>query len=203
MPDFQYETALFAQGKAIVAGVDEVGRGPLAGPVVAAAVVLNPDTIPQGLDDSKRLSRRQREHLFAEIIEKADIGIAFLPPAEIDRINIRNASLKAMRLAIRALRIEPVHALIDGKDIPPRLPCPATALIKGDSRSLSIAAASIIAKVMRDRMMNRLDSAFPGYGFAANAGYPAPAHRAAITLLGPCPHHRLSFRPFKNDTLPP
>jgi ribonuclease HII len=200
MPDYAVESALRAQGAAIVAGVDEVGRGPLAGPVVAAAVVLDAAALVEGLNDSKQLKRAERERLFVALLATAEIGLCALPPAEIDRINIRNASLEAMRRAVAALRRAPDHVLVDGRDIPHGLPCPATAIVGGDGRSLSIAAASIVAKVVRDRLMDRLGDAFAGYGFARHAGYPTAAHRAAIARLGPSPHHRLSFRPFRNDT---
>ncbi len=201
MPDFSHERRCLAQGFLRVAGVDEVGRGPLAGPVVAAAVRLDPMAIPDGLDDSKLLGVRQREELFELILASSDVGIAMLPPAMIDRINIRNAALEAMRHALSALATPADHALIDGKDVPVALGISATTLIKGDSRSVSIAAASIIAKVARDRLMTRLDAMFPIYGFARNMGYPTAQHRAAIAIHGGTLHHRRSFNPFKNETL--
>ena len=201
MPDFDHETALLLKGAQYVAGVDEVGRGPLAGPVVAAAVILNPDHIPQGLNDSKTLSAIQRAQLFPQIMNSALVGVAFLPPRAIDHMNIREASLDAMRRALTALSQQPDHALIDGRDVPKNLNCAATALIKGDLRSFSIAAASIVAKVLRDRLMQRLARSIPGYGFETNMGYPTAFHRAAIARLGGTPHHRFSFAPFKNGTV--
>ncbi len=203
MPDFSFEARLLKAGTKHVAGVDEVGRGPLAGPVVAAAVILWPHSIPEGLHDSKQLSEAAREALFPQLMAMAAaVSVAMSPPADIDRINIRNASLLAMKRAVLGLSILPDHALIDGNAIPPRLGIEATALVKGDDRSLSIAAASIIAKVLRDRLMRRLDALCPGYGFASNMGYPTPAHKAAIVKLGVTPHHRLSFKPCKNGTPP-
>jgi ribonuclease HII len=200
MPDFLIETRLMRDGHQMIAGVDEVGRGPLAGPVVAAAVILNPLAIPEGLDDSKALSESERLRLSALILQTAHVGLCLLPPAEIDRLNIRGAALEAMRRAVAALPVRADFALIDGRDIPPGLGIPANALIKGDARSCSIAAASIVAKVLRDGLMRRLHLAHPQYGFDRNMGYPTAEHRAAITLHGATPHHRQSFRPFKNDT---
>jgi ribonuclease HII len=194
-PSFAFERQLLASGHGAVAGTDEVGRGPLAGPVVAAAVILAADRIPEGLRDSKQLTKVRREQLFLAIRESARaIAIAALPAGAIDTLNIRRASLAAMQRAVAALAIAPGHVLVDGRDLPDDLPCPATALIGGDSRSVSIAAASIVAKVARDAMMARLDAQFPGYGFAANAGYPTAAHRAALVRIGPSPVHRRSFR---------
>jgi ribonuclease HII len=193
-PSFVTERQLLANGIGAIAGVDEVGRGPLAGPVVAAAVILDPARIPDGLRDSKQLTKARREQLFRAIRESARaFAIAALPAAAVDALNIRRASLEAMRRAVAALAIAPGHALVDGRDLP-HLPCPATALIGGDSRSVSIAAASIVAKVMRDAMMVCLDRQFPDYGFASHAGYPTRLHRAAIARLGPSPAHRRSFR---------
>lgn len=141
-----------------------------------------------------------RETLFPQILARACVSVVFLPAAVVDRLNIRAASLEAMRQAVAALSVKPAFALIDGKDIPPGLPCPAEAIIGGDGRSASIAAASIVAKVLRDRMMVRAADAFPGYGFERHAGYGTAPHRAAIAQLGPSPLHRLSFAPFKNGT---
>ena len=198
MPDFSLELELHAQGFASVAGCDEAGRGPLAGPVACAAVILDPQAIPAGLDDSKRLTSRQREDLFAQIMASAAaVSICLAPAAQIDRLNIRAATLQAMARAIAGLALAPGHALIDGRDIPPGLPCPARAVIGGDARSASIAAASIIAKVTRDRLMLRLDRLAPGYGFARHMGYGVPQHLAAIAALGGSPWHRLSFRPLR------
>ncbi len=198
-PDFSLEAGLIAVGHKWIAGIDEAGRGPLAGPVAAAAVIFDPDRIPQGLNDSKVLSGTRREALFDEILSCAvAAGIGLSPAEEIDRINIRQATFAAMRRAASALSIAPDHALIDGRDVPPGLSCPGTAIIKGDGLSVSIAAASILAKVTRDRLMARLDLAYPAYGFAVHAGYPTKTHRKVITDIGPCHFHRLSFGSLKN-----
>lgn len=181
-------------GARFVCGVDEVGRGPLAGPVGVAAVILDPGNIPGGLDDSKALTAKRREALYETILESAlAVSIVFAPASEVDAFNIRGATLRAMARAVAALNQQPDFALIDGRDIPPGLVCPAEALIGGDARSVSIAAASIVAKVARDRLMARLDALYPGYGFARHAGYATAAHRAALTTLGPCALHRRSF----------
>jgi ribonuclease HII len=193
-PDYTHELALGG----IVAGVDEVGRGPLAGPVTAAAVVLDPARIPDGLNDSKKVSAARRDVLFDLLHAVADISIGWASVEEIDAINIRNAALLAMRRAVEGLPRPPGHALIDGNAVPPGLVCPATAIIKGDARCLSIAAASIVAKVARDRVMVALAQQYPGYGWDRNAGYPSPAHKAALMDLGVTPHHRRSFKPVHN-----
>lgn len=195
MPDFRFETDLMAAGARVIAGVDEVGRGPLAGPVTAAAVILDPGRIPAGLNDSKTLGARRREALLVEIEASAIVGIGWASVAEIDAINIRNAAFLAMRRAVEALPVAPDHVLVDGNACPSDLPCAASPLVKGDARSVSIAAASIVAKVARDRMMAELDAAHPGYGWATNAGYPTQVHRAALQHLGVTPHHRRSFAP--------
>jgi ribonuclease HII len=185
----------------LVAGVDEVGRGPLAGPVTVAAVILDPRSIPKGLADSKTLTEKRREVLFEAIMGSAlAISIVHLPPSEIDRLNIRGATLEAMRRAVLALSIQPELALIDGRDVPPGLICPARAIVGGDGREPAISAASIIAKIQRDRLMTRLGHAFPAYGFPGHKGYGAASHMKAIAEHGPCAHHRLSFAPFKNGT---
>ncbi len=177
-----------------MAGVDEAGRGPLAGPVSAAAVLLDPAAVPPGIDDSKALTAEKRDALFDAILGSAlAVGIGLAPAAEIDAVNIRQATFAAMRRAVRALGIAPDHLLVDGRDLPPGLPCPARALVRGDALSLSIAAASIVAKVTRDRLMARLDLDHPAYGFRAHKGYPTAAHRDAILRYGPTPYHRLSF----------
>jgi len=194
------ETQRYQQGCRRVAGVDEVGRGPLAGPVTAAAVILDPARPIAGLNDSKQLSAATREALFTEIAAKGEVAVAFLPADVIDRINIRQASLLAMRRAVEALNTPPDFALIDGRDVPPGLPCAAQAIIGGDAISASIAAASIVAKVLRDRLMARAGAEWPGYGFENHAGYGTPLHKAGIARLGPCPIHRLSFAPFRNGT---
>ena len=186
-----------------VAGVDEVGRGPLAGPVVAAAVVLPdtdaeggglPDGVWQRIDDSKRVPRPTREWLAAALSGSAMVATGLATVAEIDRINIRNASLLAMARAVRNLPIAVDGALVDGNACP-ELACPCVAVIGGDARCLAIAAASIIAKVERDRIMAELDRLHPGYDWARNQGYPTPGHLAALTRLGASPAHRLSFAP--------
>ena len=192
-PDLSQETRLGGR----VAGIDEVGRGPLAGPVTAAAVVLDPAAIPEGLNDSKRLTARRRDDLLALLLEHAEVSLGWASVEEIDRLNIRNASLLAMTRALAGLA--PVgHALIDGNALPERLPCPATAIVKGDGKSLSIAAASIAAKVGRDAHMVALSRQFPGYGWEKNAGYPTADHRQALLDIGVTPHHRRSFKPVHN-----
>lgn len=197
--DFSLELAARDAGHWPVAGTDEAGRGPLAGPVVAAAVILDPDNIPAGLNDSKKLSLKQREALFEAIMATAHVSIASSSPRLIDEINILRASLDAMRRAVAGLPITPAHVLVDGRDVPKGLSCSGTAVIKGDSRSVSIAAASIIAKVTRDRMMDRAGLVYPAYGFGKHAGYGTKQHRDAIISDGPCPLHRMSFRPLKKD----
>lgn len=193
--DYSHEAASPAQR---IAGVDEVGRGPWAGPVMAAAVILDPNHIPAGLDDSKRLTEARRDRLFAEISETAQIGIGSASVAEIDDINILQASMLAMERAIAALPQVPDLALIDGNRLPRRLPCPAEAMVKGDGRIASIAAASIIAKVTRDRLMTRLAKTHPGYGWETNRGYGTKAHRVGLFCHGVTPHHRRSFKPIHN-----
>ncbi|TDR93781.1 ribonuclease HII [Enterovirga rhinocerotis] len=190
------ERKLIRCGKGLVAGLDEVGRGPLAGPVVAAAVVLDMRRIPKGLGDSKAIAAERREELYGEILRCASVGIAAVPAWEIDRINIRQASLQAMCRALAALPCRPDAALVDGND-PPPLPCDVEAVIKGDASVPSIAAASIVAKVVRDRLMKRLALQFPAYGFTTNVGYSTAAHLAALRHEGPCPHHRRSFAPVR------
>ncbi len=198
MADWTHETAIIEATGALVAGMDEVGRGPLAGPVAAAIVVLDARRIPEGLDDSKLLTAQRRESLFAEIVGSAR-AIAFgqATATEIDRLNIRRATHLAMMRAARGLALPAGHILVDGSDLPAGLPCPASAIVKGDRLSASIAAASIVAKVLRDRQMARLARDYPVYGFESNAGYAAAAHRAALDRHGPCPHHRMSFSPLK------
>lgn len=195
------EAARLGDGARRVAGIDEAGRGPLAGPVVAAAVILDPDRIPDGLDDSKKLAAGERERLFGEIVASATVAFASASPAEIDRLNIRGATFLAMRRALHALGEPACHALVDGRDVPPGMSCRATAVIGGDARCLSIAAASVVAKVARDRMMRRACRAFEGYGFSRHMGYGTPEHLDAIARLGPTPLHRMSFRPLRADLL--
>ncbi len=198
-PDFRLETEGRKSGLWPIAGTDEAGRGPLAGPVVAAAVILDPERIPEGLHDSKQLSALRREQLFALILASADVSIASSSARRIDDTDIRKASLDAMRRAVAGLTQAPRLVLADGRDVPPGLSCQGKAVVKGDARSLSIAAASIVAKVMRDRMMAQMDLLFPGYGFAVHAGYGTKRHRDAIDRLGPCPLHRMSFRPLRRE----
>ncbi|WP_119839327.1 ribonuclease HII [Pseudooceanicola algae] len=198
LPDFHHENALFDQGVLRVAGVDEVGRGPLAGPVTAAAVILDPDCIPEGINDSKRLGRGRRESVIALLRQCARISVAHATVAEIDEINILQASHLAMRRAVQGLSERPDHVLVDGNRVPVGLNLPATPLVKGDARSLSIAAASIAAKIARDEIMRDLAQQFPGYGWETNAGYPTAAHRRALQDLGVTPHHRRSFAPVRN-----
>lgn len=197
-PHFLFETDLATRGYACIAGVDEVGRGPLAGPVMAAAVVLDPAHIPDGLNDSKQVSAKRREALAETLWQVAEVGLGIADVAEIDRLNIRRAAHLAMLRALAALPRPADMALIDGRDLPDGLACPAQAIIKGDTKSLSIAAASIVAKVARDAEMARLSTQFPGYGWETNAGYPTKIHRAALLDIGVSPHHRRSFRPVHN-----
>lgn len=197
VPDFRLELKARKAGHWPVAGVDEAGRGPLAGPVVAAAVILDPKRIPEGLNDSKQLSAQRREELFEQILATSTVAIASSSSRRIDETDIRKASLDAMRRAILSLSIAPSFVLTDGLDVPPGLECPGQAVVKGDARSVSIAAASIVAKVTRDRMMTRADLIFPVYGFAAHAGYGTARHRAGIESHGPCPLHRMTFRPLR------
>lgn len=200
-----HERQLWQQGKAVVAGVDEAGCGPLAGPVVAAAVVLPDRWLEKGLcaelrglNDSKQLREEQRENYFAVISSHAEIAhaIAVVDVEMIDRINIRQAAWRAMNQALDQLDPKPEHVLVDGLRIK-WLSYPQTALVQGDCRSYSIAAASVLAKVTRDRMMLELDRLYPGYGFAEHKGYATPRHYAAIKERGPCPIHRRSFAPFR------
>jgi ribonuclease HII len=193
-PSFRRERALIKRGVWPVAGCDEAGRGPLAGPVVAAAVVLDPRRIPKGIDDSKRLTPERREELFEEICATASFAVAFASPARIDRDNILRASLWALARAVRALPELPQHVFVDGRD-KIDVPCDCTAVIGGDGIVMSIAAASIIAKVTRDRLMCALAKDCPGYGFETHKGYAVPEHREALDRLGPSIHHRRFFAP--------
>lgn len=195
-PDFSFERAARKRGLSPVCGIDEAGRGPWAGPVVAAAVILDPDNIPEGIDDSKKLTAARREELFAAIEGSARVGIGIAEVARIDRDNILAATLWAMGRAVRKLTTRPALALVDGNRAP-RLVCEAQTIVAGDGRSLSIAAASIIAKVTRDRMMAALDGEFPGYDFARHKGYGTELHRQALVRLGPSPLHRRSFAPVR------
>jgi len=183
-----------ALGRGPIAGVDEAGRGPWAGPVVAAAVILDPDRIPDGIDDSKALDGDIRDALFARLLDVAAVGIGIADVARIDRDNILSATMWAMGEAVRALGDRPGLVLVDGNRLP-SLPCPGRAIVKGDARCLSIAAASIIAKVTRDRLMVELAAEYPGYGFERHKGYGVPQHKRALETLGVTVHHRRSFRP--------
>ena len=195
------EEAAHRRGALCIAGLDEVGRGPLFGPVVAAAVILPRDCRLQGLTDSKKLSEKQRNHLEPEIRQNAIAwAIAAVDAETIDRINIRQASLLAMRLAVQQLALTPDYLLIDGRDAID-WPCPQQPVIHGDAISLSIAAASVLAKVHRDRMLVELDAVFPGYGLARHKGYCSREHMAALDRLGPTPLHRRSFSPVSQTML--
>ena len=198
LPNFEFETKLHKQGYQNVAGVDEVGRGPLAGPVYAAAVILGPGKIPTGLNDSKKLSAKNRNSVLESILEYADVSIASASEREIEQINILQASHLAMVRAVAGLKKKPDYVLVDGNLIPQDLRIPATAVIKGDARSLSIAAASIVAKVKRDLVMSDLAQHYPGYGWEKNAGYPTTEHLKALQDLGVTPHHRRTFKPVHN-----
>ncbi|MCF2871360.1 ribonuclease HII [Octadecabacter sp. G9-8] len=196
-PDYSFEHDLSVRGVLHIAGVDEVGRGPLAGPVTAAAVILDPTNIPAGLNDSKALSAKKREALEPLIFATAEVSIAHATVEEIDQINILRASHLAMERAIAGLG-KVGHALIDGNMIPRGLAIPATTIIKGDARSVSISAASIVAKICRDRIMCDLAQQYPGYGWDTNAGYGSKSHISALQNLGVTPHHRRSFKPVHN-----
>ena len=198
-PNFSFEQAAIAQGH-IVCGVDEAGRGPWAGPVVAAAVVLDPLNIPLGLNDSKKLTVVKREVLFSPIMASAHVGVGIVEAVEIDRINILQATYRAMKLAIGNLTQQPCLALVDGNCAPP-LSIRVQTIIGGDGISLSIAAASIIAKVTRDRIMQDLHKQYPQYGFASHKGYGTAAHLSALQQHGPCSVHRMSFKPIVKLTM--
>ena len=197
-PDPGFEDAARRRGFLRIAGVDEAGRGPLAGPVTAAAVVLDTTCLPEGLNDSKKLSARRRDAIEAEIRRRAEVSVAHASVGEIDELNILHASMLAMRRAIEGLSPAPDFVLIDGNRMPDGLTMPGQAIVKGDARSLSVAAASIIAKTGRDRIMRDLAQQFPGYGWKTNAGYPSAGHKEALRSLGVTPHHRRSFRPVHN-----
>ncbi len=197
-PDFEIESQAARWTRHPIAGVDECGRGPLAGPVVVSAVILDPSRLPYGIDDSKKLSQKRLEEAYAEITAHAlCYAVAMVSAAEIDRINIRQATLQAMREAVMALPRFPGLVLFDGRDVPPGLPCKGRAIIHGDAKSLTIAAASCIAKVRRDLHMKDLAIRFPGYGFEKHAGYGTAFHLKAISELGPTTEHRMTFAPLK------
>lgn len=196
-PDFTQEIALGGT-RTTICGVDEAGRGPLAGPVVAAAVVLDRAALPAGIMDSKRLAAPRRATLAELILASAAVGVGLATVEEIDALNILNASELAMRRAVEALARPPGAALIDGQRVPPGLPCRARAIVGGDAGSLSVAAASIVAKVSRDRLMDDLAGHYPGYGWERNRGYGTPGHLSALATLGVTPEHRRSFAPVHN-----
>ena len=195
VPDFSFEQAAKRRGYSRIVGVDEVGRGPLAGPVVAAAVWLDPAHIPAGLNDSKTLTAKRREVLYDQIFAVADVSIASCSVEEIDDINILQASLRAMERAVAGLKVAADYVLVDGNKIPAAFGLDAEAIVKGDARSLSISAASIVAKTWRDRLMVDLAQQHPGYGWEKNAGYGTKIHMEGLRNLGVTPHHRRSFKP--------
>ena len=197
-PDDSIERAAIRLGYTRIAGVDEVGRGPLAGPVTAAAVILDLANIPVGLNDSKKLTAKKRSFLAPLIHEQATVSVAHASVEEIDELNILQASHLAMRRAIEALDPAPDYLLIDGNMIPAGLALPAECIVKGDAKSVSISAASIVAKICRDQIMVDLAQQHPGYGWETNAGYPSKSHRLALQNLGVTPHHRRSFKPVHN-----
>lgn len=197
LPDLTYEIAAGRTDGVVVAGVDEVGRGPLAGPVIACAVILPQDVslLPPGLTDSKKLTARKREALAPVLSALCTYSLGEASVAEIDEINILQATFLAMRRAIAGLAHPPGFLLIDGNQMPKGLPCPARTIVAGDARCLSIAAASVIAKVARDDLMTRLDRIYPGYGWSSNAGYGSSQHLQALRALGVTEHHRRTFAP--------
>jgi ribonuclease HII len=201
LPTDRYERRAKRRGARIVAGVDEAGRGPLAGPVVVAAVVFERGRYPEWLDDYKRLALDDRERLFDLILARACVSIAIASRARIDRMNILRASLWAMSRAVAGLPLKPDTVLVDGNMKPPNLPCPCETIIGGDGLSVSIAAASIVAKVTRDRLMANVGRAYPGYGFEDHKGYSTPGHFEALREHGPCPQHRRSFAPVREQQL--
>ena len=200
IPSFSIEQRAIAQGFGPVAGIDEAGRGPLAGPVVAAAVILDPDAIPDGLADSKELDETARERLYAAVMASARaVAVASASPGRIDRTDIRKATLYAMAAAVRMLALPPRHVLVDGRDVPALpLGMSGEAVVDGDALVVSIAAASIIAKVHRDRLMRHLGAIHPEYGFEQHKGYGTRQHRAAIAAHGPTGHHRMTFGALKS-----
>jgi ribonuclease HII len=197
LPSFDLEVEMMDQHQMPVAGIDEAGRGPWAGPVVVAAVILNPDRIPEGLNDSKLLTAEAREDRYGEIMATACVAIAIGQVRRIDRDNILQASLWGMRTAFRGLQVPAASALIDGNMIPKRFPGKARAIVGGDGMSLSVAAASIVAKVTRDRIMVKLARRYRRYGWESNKGYGTPEHARAVKAHGVCTHHRRSFSPIE------
>lgn len=201
-PSFRRERALIKNGAGLIAGCDEAGRGPLAGPVVAAAVVLDPQRIPKGIDDSKKLTRERREELFDEICATAAVSVTVASVARIERDNILRASLWALARSVNALPERPTHVFVDGRD-KINVSCECQAVIGGDALVVSIAAASIVAKVARDRLMCQLALDHPGYGFESHMGYGVPMHLEALRRLGPTVHHRRLFAPVAALLQPP
>ena len=195
MPNYDFEKEVMARGYSAVCGIDEAGRGPLAGNVVAAAVILPLDLEIEGLNDSKKLSEKKREALYDVIVEKASYSIAWATPKEIDELNILNATMLAMRRAVEGLPKKADFALIDG-NCSRGFTIPTQTVVKGDALSMSIAAASILAKVTRDRQCMALDEQYPAYGFKGHKGYPTKAHMQKVVELGPCPEHRKTFLKF-------
>lgn len=199
MPNFEFEEKYKAEGYKVICGIDEAGRGPLSGPVVAAAVILPPDVMIPGLNDSKKLTPKKRDMLYDVILREAvAVGVGMASPEEIDRLNILNADMLAMRRAVENLKTPPDLALVDG-NIARDLPVTAVPVIKGDALSLSIAAASVIAKVTRDRLCIKDDENYPQYGFGKHKGYGTKEHMEALRTYGPCPIHRRSFLGFLNE----
>ena len=194
MPDYEYEKAAVSSGFNIISGVDEAGRGPLAGPVCAAAVILPEDTVIEGLDDSKKLSEKKRERLYDEITKKATAYcVAYGTLEEIESVNILEATFIAMNRAIDGLKVKPDFAIIDGNRVPKGIKIPCATLVKGDSKSMSVAAASVLAKVTRDRLMLTYDEKYPQYNFKKHKGYGTKEHTELLKQYGPSPIHRLSF----------
>ena len=196
-PTDRFERRAKRKGARLVAGVDEAGRGPLAGPVVVAAVVFERGRYPDGLDDSKKLTAIERERLYGLILDRATVSVVVASRARVDRMNILRASLWGMSRAVAGLACRPDHVLVDGNMLPPGLACAAEAIVSGDALSVSIAAASIVAKVTRDHLMISVGRAFPDYGFERHMGYSTPAHFEALDRHGPCEHHRRSFAPVR------
>ncbi|MGN6101009.1 MAG: ribonuclease HII [Devosia sp.] len=194
-PDLFHERAAIKSGATLVAGVDEAGRGPLAGPVVVAAVIWTARRLPKGLDDSKKLTPEAREALFPKIMAGGIVSVVAAPPSVIASLNILGATMWAMRQAVLGLSVRPDHVLVDGNRLPPKLPVPGTAIVDGDALSASIAAASIIAKVTRDRMCQIMHRDTPDFGFDGHKGYATPEHLEALGRHGPCRHHRMDFAP--------
>lgn len=196
-PDLAFERSVEADLKGRIAGIDEAGRGPWAGPVVIAAASLDYDNLPEGLNDSKKLSEQKREALYEQILATADVSLCVQSAETIDHLNIREATLQGMRTCARTLAVPVKRFFIDGRDVPPALPQEGQALIKGDGRCLAVAAASIVAKVARDRIMMNMDRVYPAYGFAKHKGYGTKHHQEALAAHGVTPLHRRSFRPIR------